>query len=361
MPEDNHSGKKKPQLKVIDDDNSVTRLGGAPQKPSPPRKKALLKRSNEVDAISRDLSDGGANAPSPPVRTTPDAPVQAAPPAPPVRIPPAFLILAVGAFLILLGVGIFLALGGRNRDSRYAMQERSRENLQAARQDKEDARDIVAAMTTTLQGYTSASTIEEMLPFVREPERVEPLMRDFYQKHPLLPLENGELLSSFAIPLESSSFVILTAAFPDLPNRIYLAEVKNDLQIQIDWESDACYQPVEIADYIAERPTAPVDLRVFANPDNFYVYEFSDSEKYQCLKLTFRDNDEVLFGYTERGSVTDKQLARHFQKVRQSGGRQPEPLYLKVRFLENTKSQRGVLIEEFIAPRWTKIEGVLNP
>ena len=359
MAKDNYRGKKQPQLKIVDDNDPVPRLDREPEKSAAPKKKAHLRRTHEVDAMSRNLADGGPTTGPSQEFSAGDDDNQAASPLPsaaPLRIPPAFLILAAVAFLLLLGIGIFLALGGRDRDSRHLVQERSRENLAAALQEREDARDIVAAMTTTLQSYTSARTVEEMLPFVRQPERVEPLMRKYYQTHPLVPEDGAELQSQFALPLESSSFVILNAGFPDSPNRIFLAEVDNDLQIRIDWESDACYLPVEIADYIAEKPTDPVDLRVFASPDNFYVYEFVDSDKYQCFKLTFRDNEELLFGYVERDSPTGQQLIRHFQNVRQSGSFMPEPLYLKVKFLENSKSEQGVLIEEFIAPRWANIE-----
>ena len=359
MAEKNNSGKKRPQLKVVEDDAPVTRLDSGPQKPSPPKKKTQLRRSNEADAMSRDLASGGSN-PLPAVEKSPQksAADSATPtqPTPPLSIPPAFIILIAGAFLVLLGIGIFLALGGRNRDSRNSFQERSRENQQAVQQEKEEAREIVASMNATLKGYTSARTVEEMLPFVRQPERVEPLMRKYYQTHPIVPVEEVKLQSQYALPIESSTFVILTAAIPDAPSRIFLAEVDNDLQIRIDWESDASYLPVDIAEYIAEKPTEPVNLRVFANPDNFYVYEFSDSTKYQCFKLTFRDNDELLFGYVERGSPTDKQLAAHFRGVRASGSFAPEPLYLTVKFPENSKGERGVLIEKFIAPRWANIE-----
>ncbi|MGJ8725221.1 MAG: hypothetical protein ACSHYB_11740 [Roseibacillus sp.] len=359
MAEENHRGRKKPQLKVVDENDSVHRLGGEAQKTPAPRKKANLRRTHEANAIARDL-DGGE---SPSLLSKENSPPEAdaestasSQPAAPLRIPPVIFFLAVAAFLLLLAAGVFLALGGRDRNSLHSMQDRSRANLQSTLQEKEEARDIVEALTEALESYTSASTIEEKLVFVRQPERVEPLMRDHYKDQPLIPKEGAKLISQYALPIESSSFVILTSSFPDSSNKIFLAEADTDLNITIDWESDACYQPVDIDDYVAEKPSHSVDLRVFAKPDNFYVYEFSDSSKYQCIKLTFRDNDEFLFGYIERDSPSGLRMANHFRIVQRSGSGMPEPLFLRVKFPKNAKGERGVLIEELLAVRWANIE-----
>ena len=353
MPEKDNSSKKQPELKIIDDSEEIHQLEHTPQQGAPSRKKSYLRRSQEKVALERNLEVPKAGPATPLSSVEPGNEPSAE--SAPLRIPPIFFVLAVAAFLLLLGIGIFLAMGGRNRNQLEAAAERAREKIQLAEQERKSARELVSKLSEALDGYASATTIEEKLIFARHPERVRPLMQSYYQTHELTPLSGAQLVNQFTLPIESRSFVILSAAFDDAPNKIFLTEINNDLSIKIDWESDVCFQPVDISQFIAEKPNQSTTLRVFANPDNFYVYDFGDSDKYQCLKLTFRDNEEVLYAYTERDSPTELKLREHFKRANQIGKRQPQPLLLKVRFLENSKAEQGVFIEEFISPRWAHI------
>ncbi len=94
---------------------------------------------------------------------------------------------------------------------------------------------------------------------------------------------------------------------------------------------------------------------MYARPDNFYVYEFQDSSVFQCLKLTFRDNDEYLFGYVQKDSACGIELARFFQRASAGGVFREEPILLSLRFTEDTRTERCVLIEDFISPRWAYV------
>lgn len=357
--EDKKRKRAQPELRIVEefgDSTEVTRLGEASPDSPPSRKKASLRRSQENVALVRSLQEADDSpASNQPIEEDVGEPLAPAP-AKPFQIPPIVFVLFGCAFLLLLGLGIFLAMGGSNRDRMNRMQEQVLTSLAESEQKKEEAREVVDILTEAIERYTSAETVEEKLAFSRQPERVEPLMRKYYQENELTPLYGARLVSQYAIPLKDRSFVVLTTSFEDGPNKIYLAEVENDLSVRIDWESDVCYQPVNIRDYIAERPTAPVTLRVFAVPDNFYVFEFADSEKYQCLKLTFRDNPEILYGYVDRYSSTSRRMARHFEAVAQRTGIKPEPLLLTVRFLEGGRAEQGVFIEEFLAPRWANID-----
>lgn len=352
MEEDRQRRRQKPELKIVKEE-TVHRLRIGTDSAGVPRKKANLRRSNEEAALLRDLTSGDVSPPTPaedPAKSQPLAPAE------PIRIPPALFILAGGGFLLLLALGIFLSLGGRNRDRLQRSQEAARESLRSAKQEQAEAREIVNSLTEALLKYSSAETIEEKLAVVRDRERVEPLMRDYYSKHKLEPVSGISLTSQYTLPIESRSFVVLTGSLPNGLEKVFLAEVDNEQKVSIDWESDVCFQPVEIKDFIESRDTTPTDLRVFAKPDNFYVYEFADSEKYQCLKLTFRDSDEYLFGYIERDSKDAARLFNQFKAARSNGSNRPEPLLITVRYMEDGKSERGVLIEKYIAPRWAFID-----
>jgi hypothetical protein len=112
------------------------------------------------------------------------------------------------------------------------------------------------------------------------------------------------------------------------------------------------YLPIDPAEYIREKPTAPMDFRVYARLDTFHGYEFMDRERYQALLLTFRDSEEFIFGYVEKGTSDERFLTEFL-------GRDllvAQPVYLRLRFLPDTRSRRSVLVEKLVAPRWVHID-----
>ena len=104
---------------------------------------------------------------------------------------------------------------------------------------------------------------------------------------------------------------------------------------------------MEIASYIETKPTESMVFRVYAEQDSFYSYEYVDQGRYQAFKLTFRDEDEFLFGYADRKSVGGRGLLALLQ-----GRGKDIPVLLRLRFSRGTKSRRSVLIEEVLATSW---------
>ena len=268
----------------------------------------------------------------------------------PISIPPAILGVIVLAFLFLLSAGIWLLVGGKKDGAEArAEQQLIRSNAQ---EEKAEAQSILQEIQRVLEGYNSATTVEEILPFVRHPERVSRLMEGYYENQTLEPRAGAILIEQTALPLSSRSFSILGVAFDNHPKKFFLAEVENDLSVKIDWESDVAYQDIPVERALVERPIEPFMLRVYVSPDTHYVYEFSDTEQYQCFKLTFRDSEEYLFGYARKGSAAEKKLREYFTLVRSRN----EPMILTVSYPENAKGDRYVAIEEFVEYRWAYAE-----
>lgn len=351
--------KKKSELRIIDEFDDEREIAPLPTEDSQdsetqlPRKKASLRRSAEKQAIVRDLEEASSDAAL--SKDLDEEALTAAAPSP-IHIPPAFFVIVALIFLSLLGIGIFLATGGRDRKTNESLRAQIRSNIELAEEEKKSAQNMVHRLLEAIENYSSADSINEKLAYARQPERVKALMEDYYATREMKVHTGARLVSQHALPLSSRSFVMLTAAFDDDSQKVLLAEVANDLSVRIDWESDVCYQSVDLTKYIATRSTETVILRVLAQPDNFYVYEFADNAKYQCFQLNFRDSDEILYGYVEKGSLTSTRLNNHFELARQMTSSSFEPMTIEVRFLEGGRSERGVFIEKFIAPRWANID-----
>ena len=343
---------EKPKLKIIKETDEVTRLNNQPTETSPPRKKVQLRRTNESKALSKSLeSEDETELASENLEPEDFSTVNAAP----LQIPPIVFVLVGGAFLLLLALGIFMALGGR-RDNPNIKEDRAKARITQSIQERKEARNIVDTITETINKYTAAATIEEKAAFIRHPKRVTPLMQEYYQRYDLETLSGAKLLNQSTFPIKSHSFLIAFVSFDNGDKKNFLLEIDFDGKVRIDWESEVCYNPIDPPQFVADKPTESQLLRVYAIPDNYYVYEFSDESKYQCFRLTFRDHEEALYGYAERGTPIEKILHTLFTQIRQTGVNSPQPLTLKARYLPDSRSTNGILIEEIIANRWALLD-----
>ena len=261
-------------------------------------------------------------------------------------IPMGWLALIV-IFLILLGGWGVITL---NKGSAHLRSQ----DMAADRRDKDAAFETESAerwlerLEIRVDGYLGAFSVEEKARYVRNPKRVLPLMRDYYLRHTLT---TGRVRTIENIrPTEVGKrpfFVVEVSVEGQDEAELLLVEDCKDGELRFDWESEVTYQPVGIADYLESKPTEPLVFRAYARMDSFYSFEFSDQNRYQSFKLTFREDDEFLFGYADRRSVEGRGLLALLEEKGEG-----LPVLLRLRFSPDTKSRRSVLIEEVLATSW---------
>lgn len=207
-------------------------------------------------------------------------------------------------------------------------------------------------MEMVVSSFLSADSIEGKAKYVRHRERVLPLMKEFYQDHPLKVAEFKRTVEYRILALEYRPFLALKIKDKEGEFHPILVEDTSE-GILVDWESFVCFQPVSPDSYIEERPLEPVSMRVYATPDHFHAYEFSDESEFACYQLKFRNSKEILYGFVKRGGVLDQKFRTVFSEVREKG---LQPLILKLRFLEGSRAPRSVLIEEMESRLWAFAE-----
>ena len=262
--------------------------------------------------------------------------------------------LALIAILLLIVGGWALAKLGKgsahyDSEARRVLSERDQEE-----QELEAARVHYDHVETLAKRYLGAETVEEKASYVRQSERVLPLMQEFYQRRILKPVRLESIKQYRERTVGGYSFFLLEVALigENLTKFLFVEDCV-DGQPRFDWESEVSYQPMEISDYLDQKPVEALDFRVYASLDNFYGYEFADEDRYRCLKITFRDDEEFLFGYILRGSAEERGLTAYLEK---GGTKQGQPVLLRLRFLPNTKSRRSVLVEKVVSPYWVLVE-----
>ncbi len=257
-------------------------------------------------------------------------------------------------WLVLIGL-IVLGLSGWALSKLSRGEEHLEEQVKEVRQgwDEEERREreateLLARVEEAVKAYLLAGDITEKASWVRHRERVIPLMESYYQRHDFNPVRFERITKFLPVGIGGFSFFSIFAEVEGGGQVGLLVEDTREGELRFDWESEVAYQPMEIEDYLKQKPTEPMDFRVYAALDSFYNYEFSDSERYRALLLTFRDSEEFLFGYVEIGSQSERALTYYLRKSQGT----IQPVLLRLRWLPETRARRSVLVERLVALRW---------
>ncbi len=225
-------------------------------------------------------------------------------------------------------------------------------------QEKErQANQLIERIHRTLRDFFAVSRIEDYAPLVRQPQRVEPLMRRHYAPTKQLAsplLERVSMLQPLSFE-ESGDFWMASVELADGQTRQLVVEVLANGEARVDWETLVCYQPMDWDDFVAQRPGGKaVDFRVYAQRDNFYTHEFQDPTRWLCFRLTALDSDEPLYGYVPANSPDAKVLLRLIHLNRG----EPTALILRLAFPPGAQQQlrRGVKIQRILSNRWLYIQ-----
>jgi len=323
------------------------------------------------------------------------------------------LFVLVAIFVIaLVGWGV-RSLVDKDEESQMKTVASAQSNeLDPYEQGKLDADQTLAGIRTCIHGYFKATTIAELLPYVRLPDRAKSLMLDYYSRNPRSFMKLKTIHGIRPLTIEQKPFVYVDVDVVyqhkgkqhTKPYQLLLEQV-GDFKFRMDWEGDVFYMPMSWQDYCIKRPLKSLDLRMLVQPDDFYAYTFRDRSRYQCYKLTSHRSGEHLFGYVERGTALAAEMESLWQDGKADGGEidaqelggqaldgssEPEiagnppsadlltsredlqsmyelkkqlnkknnnrderhPMILRLRFLREDASRRCVLIEELVCKHW---------
>lgn len=257
---------------------------------------------------------------------------------------------------IAFAVGILWSLVQVNRGGERLTEIQTATQGIAEQEVEEEAAavDMIGNIEEAASGFYGANSIEELLEYVRQPERVRPLMEDYYagrspESARVLRINSMEPLT---IENRAKFWLVEAEVSPPVASPI-LVEVDSVGGAKVDWETLVVYQPMDWDDFALDRPVAvPMDFRVYAEPDHFYSHEFGDAELYVCYRLTTPGGDETLFGYVERGA----ELAERMRVLLAQNKGGAMPMILKLHVPENLQSRRGVVISELLNPSWMFVE-----
>jgi hypothetical protein len=222
--------------------------------------------------------------------------------------------------------------------------------IEKEKQEEIDAETQVSTIERAVRHFFDSRSVEEMLRYVRHPERVRPLMEGYYAESALKPLRIERFLSLEPLTIDHSASY--WAVFCELEGAVQsqlMLESASVNEAKVDWETFVCYQPMDWDEFAKSRPEGFTgDFRVYVKKDELHSHEFSDSRTFDCYRLTALNGDEVLFGYLPRGLG----LGLRLDELTAGNENQGVPMLLRLHVPKDIKSLRGVVIREIVSPRW---------
>ena len=152
------------------------------------------------------------------------------------------------------------------------------------------------AIGAALAGFFGAGSVEEKLRWVRDPERVRPLMMDFYASHELKGSKWAGLGWSKSIAEPGFRLGYVEAVFESGEPMALIVEETEDGRVKVDWESSVRYGELPWREFVQVKPAKPTLLRVLASGSGSGSAGFGseNSELMQRLSVRHPSDSEPL-------------------------------------------------------------------
>ncbi len=269
--------------------------------------------------------------------------------------------------LAFLGIGV-LMYNNHNRNKRADAspvdqgleKQKSEEKGVQSEVSKEQAEEILARVEQRAADFMSAQSIEDMLPLVRDPNRVLPLMQGHYEKNQLEP-KKFDYISDYSLDLIQGKEIHTAVIHAEDGSMYHFCLVEGKDSLKIDWETSVAYQPMDWNEFIEQQIEEPLDFRVNVFPDNYYAFEYEDSEVYHAFKMSTPGADREGIGYIRRDNPDFMKLVNIFTYLQKTNTYRPIAFILTLKHQPNTTHPRGFLIEKVICQRWLMLDESERP
>ncbi len=213
-----------------------------------------------------------------------------------------------------------------------------------------------------VRDFLAADGIEAKLAFVRQPERIRPLMQRWYRgERTAGPLQAGEVAMQDKKGGEIGStryYVILAMPVfvPDPLNPGSTYEEMNFFALEeirtgststylVDWETSTGYQDLPLDTYKATMPAEPYPFRIYLKPDNYYDHNFPELQ-WQCVALSYPGRNFHLYGYIQRTSLEGRKLLDLIEAVGQAA------IIAELTYPPDAVSRDQVIVKRILHPSW---------
>lgn len=176
-----------------------------------------------------------------------------------------------------------------------------------------------------VRGFYEAATMDQRLAFARDPQRVRPLMENYYKSHPQMRLEWKTL--GWVLPVEEPGYRLAyaQAIFANAESVSLIIEEMADGAFRVDWESSVRYGELDWEEFIKTQPAAPKLFRVIASKPQNMPPE-APPQGSEVLEIKHPDDNDVIYAYFDRKDPKFQPLLQQLQ----TGNWKDVPLTLRL-------------------------------
>ncbi len=256
-----------------------------------------------------------------------------------------------GVFVALIALGVTMVYINNARSNPVAEDVGDDElmiggDLSTVQHDpKEAARAIVA--------FHRTKTWEEKLDYVIDPERVKPLMEEWYTKHPEdVYLERITFHADQEVDDGGRNFFIVAIQGGDedqnvaLDRPFYMAVEKRPGGYRVHWEISSGYEQMPMEEFIANKVTTPTEFRLQVELSDYYNFDFQDDQwiSFSATKMGMID---PIFIYGKRNDPEILEIESLLKIVAR-----PKGVIVKLRFPDNATVSNQAEITEMVSSSW---------
>lgn len=208
---------------------------------------------------------------------------------------------------------------------------------------------ILAEAESLAKEFLTATTIDQLLPVVRNRQQAKPRMEREYPEGRIAPPGMAAFNPNKSLVRTDPAVEVSVRLLQSSEVR-QLSLVETPTGLKIDWESWVGWCEMSWPEFLDTLPTVPQEFRVVAKKVDYYNFGFSDDSKWRSYQLESRNGDRTLYGYVARGSDMDGKI-QILPELKQA------LLILKVRFPEGAPAgSKQVLIDEVVNDSWVAKE-----
>jgi hypothetical protein len=168
------------------------------------------------------------------------------------------------------------------------------------------------------RAFLAATSVEEMLPMIRDAGRLEPEIRRHHAGGKVDKME----LAGFGIMRESTvgqwralTLQVQTRSFM----RRFLNVCETADGLRVDWESWVGHSSMPWEEMMEKKPTDPVLVRVLLSYVDYYNMDFSDDQKWSSCRMLSRNHESI---HIRQGAGVESRSAGlwHLRRDRRGAG-----------------------------------------
>ena len=192
------------------------------------------------------------------------------------------------------------------------------------------------------KAFFDCKTIEEFPPLIRDPERVMPLVREYYRTNPYQP-GSARTFKGQGTAQVAKKFASFSVVLRDYSTRAIALELTENGAL-VDWESWVGYCAIPWETFIEKKVTEPTVVRVRLVRANYFNFNFRDDREWACFRLATSTDSSVVYGYAP--------LDADFLRELPGPGDAEVTAILKVSYPDPAIASNQVIITDFLQSGW---------